>query len=77
MKQSQIEAPDRIQPLLPMEMGYVEGVIHHYVSHETTTRSAALDNAPGQVLNRRKRHHHHKYIQLLKQEDINVLFKNI
>jgi putative transposase len=77
MKQSQIEAPDRIQPLLPMEMGYVEGVFHDSVSHETTARFAALDNAPGQVLTRRNPHLHDKYLQLFKEEDINVLFKNI
>jgi hypothetical protein len=60
-----------------MEMGYLEGVIHDDVSHETTTRFADLDGAPGQVLTRRNPHHHHKYLQLFEKEAINVLFENI
>ena len=77
MKQSQIDPPDRSQPLLPMEMGYVKGVIHDWVGHETTTEFAALDHASERVLTRSNPHHHDKYLQLLKEEDIHVLFENI
>jgi len=30
-------SPDRTQPVLPMGLGYVEGVTHDYVRHGTTT----------------------------------------
>ncbi len=33
------------QPVLPMGLGYVEGVTHDYVRHGTTTFFAALDIA--------------------------------
>lgn len=44
-EKSQIQALDRTQPLLPMGLGYVEGVTHDYVRHGTTTLFAALDIA--------------------------------
>jgi len=36
-EKSQIQALERTQPLLPMGLGYVEGVTHNYVRHGTTT----------------------------------------
>ncbi len=42
-EKSQIQALDRTQPMLPMGLGYVEGVTHDYVRHGTTTLFAALD----------------------------------
>ena len=47
---TQIQALDRTQPLLPMGLGYVEGVTHDYIRHGTTTLFAALDVATGEVL---------------------------
>jgi putative transposase len=44
-EKSQIQALERTQPLLPMRLGYVEGVTHDYVRHGTTTLFAALDVA--------------------------------
>ena len=72
-EKSQIQALDRTQPLLPMGLGYVEGVTHDYVRHGTTTLFAALDIATGQVLTSCKNRHRHKeYLQFLKQVDANV-----
>jgi putative transposase len=72
-EKSQIQALDRTQPLLPMGLGYVEGVTHDYVRHGTTTLFAALDIATGQVLTRCKhRHRHQEYLDFLKHIDANV-----
>lgn len=72
-EKSQIQALDRTQPLLPMGLGYVEGVTHDYVRHGTTTLFAALDIATGQVLTSCKnRHRHQEYLQFLKEVDANV-----
>ena len=46
-EKSQIQALDRTQPMLPMGLGYVEGVTHDYERHGTTTLFAALDIANG------------------------------
>lgn len=72
-EKSQIQALDRTQPLLPMGLGYVEGVTHDYIRHGTTTLFAALDIATGRVITRCKnRHRHQEYLQFLKQVDANV-----
>ena len=49
-EKSQIQALERTQPMLPMGLGYVEGVTHDYRRHGTTTLFAALDVATGMVL---------------------------
>ena len=49
-EKTQIQALDRTQPLLPMGLGYVEGVTHDYIRHGTTTLFAALDVATGEVI---------------------------
>ena len=36
-EKTQIQALERTQPLLPMGLGYVEGVNHEYIRHGTTT----------------------------------------
>ena len=41
-EKSQIQALERTQPMLPMGLGYVEGVTHDYRRHGTTTLFAAL-----------------------------------
>lgn len=72
-EKSQIQALDRTQPLLPMGLGYVEGVTHDYVRHGTTTLFAALDIATGKVLTQcRHRHRHQEYLSFLKHIDTNV-----
>jgi len=44
-EKSQIRVLDRTQPMLPLNLGYVEGVTHDYVRHGKTTLFAALDIA--------------------------------
>jgi len=57
---SQIQALNRTQPVLPMGLGYVEGVTHNYVRHGTTTLFAALDIATGAVFTECKPRHRHQ-----------------
>ena len=72
-EKSQIQALDRTQPLLPMGLGYVEGVTHDYIRHGTATLYAALDIATGHVLTRCKsRHRHQEYLDFLKHIDTNA-----
>ena len=72
-EKSQIQALDRTQPMLPMGLGYVEGVTHDYVRHGTTTLFAALDVATGQVVTSCKRRHRHvEYLDFLKRVEANV-----
>jgi putative transposase len=72
-EKSQIQALDRTQPLLPLGLGYVEGVTHDYIRHGTTTLFAALDIVSGQVLTQCKgRHRHQEFLQFLRHIDSNV-----
>jgi len=58
-EKSGIQALERTQPMLPLGLGYVEGVTHDYRRHGTTTLFAALDTANGKVLTQcRPRHRH-------------------
>jgi putative transposase len=72
-EKAQIQALDRTQPMLPLGLGYVEGLTHDYVRHGTTTLFAALDIASGQVLTQcRKRHRHQEFLQFLSHIEKNV-----
>jgi putative transposase len=72
-EKSQIQALDRTQPVLPMGLGYLEGVTHQYVRHGTTTLFAALDLATGKVIAQcKKRHRHQEFLQFLKHIDAQV-----
>ena len=72
-EKSQIQALDRRQPVLPMGLGYVEGVTHQYKRHGTLTLFAALDLATGEVLTQcKKRHRHQEFLQFLKYIETNV-----
>jgi putative transposase len=67
-EKTQVQALDRTQPLLPMGLGYVEGVTHDYIRHGTTTLFAALGVATGQVITQCKpRHRHQEYLSFLRQ----------
>lgn len=69
-EKSQIQALDRTQPVLPMGLGYVEGVTHDYVRHGTTTLFAALDIATGAVFTECKpRHRHQEFLAFLRKLD--------
>ena len=70
---SQTQALERTQPLLPMGLGYVDCVTHDYVRHGTTTLFAALDVASGEVLTQcKRRHRHQEFSQFLNHIDQNV-----
>ena len=72
-EKSQTQALERSQPVLPMGLGYVEGVTHDYVRHGTTTLFAALDIASGEVLAQcKRRHRHQEFLQFLNHIDQNV-----
>jgi len=72
-EKSQIQALERSQPLLPLGLGYVEGVTHDYKRHGTTTLFAALNVATGQVLTQCKpRHRHQEFLQFLRHIEANV-----
>ena len=72
-EKTQIQALDCTQPMLPLGLGYVEGVTHDYVRHGTTTLFAALDIATGQVTGQCKpRHRHQEFLQFLRHIDASV-----
>ena len=72
-EKSQIQALNRTQPLLPLGVGYVEGVTHDYIRNGTTTLFAALDAASGQVITQcKRRHRHQEFLQFLNHIDRNV-----
>ena len=72
-EKSQCQALERTQPMLPMGLGYLEGVTHDYVRHGTTTLFAALDIANGQVLTQNKgRHRSQEFLGFLRNIDENV-----
>jgi putative transposase len=72
-EKSQIQALERTQPMLPMGLGYVEGVTHDYRRHGTTTLFAALDTAKGKVLTQCRPHHRHQeYLGFLREIEKNV-----
>jgi transposase len=72
-EKSQVQALERTQPMLPLGLGYVEGVTHDYVRHGTTTLFAALDIANGQVIAQCKpRHRHQEFLSFLRHVDANT-----
>jgi putative transposase len=72
-EKTQIQALDQTQPLLPMGLGYVEGVTHDYIRHGTTTLFAALDVATGEVITQCKpRHRHQEFLGFLRQIEKSV-----
>jgi transposase len=72
-EKSQVQALERTQPLLPMGLGYVEGVTHDYVRHGTTTLFAALNIANGAVLTQCKPHHRNQeFMSFLRHIEANV-----
>jgi transposase len=72
-EKKQIQSLDRTQPLLPVGLGYVEGVTHDYIRHVTTTLFAALDVATGAVIAECKpRHRHQEFLSFLRRIDKEV-----
>jgi putative transposase len=72
-EKSQIQALERTQPVLPMGLGYVEGVTHDYYRHGTTTLFAALDILDGKVITLCKpRHRHQEFLAFLNHLDRSI-----
>lgn len=72
-EKSQTQALERTQPLLPVGLGYVEGVTHDYIRHGTMTLFAALDIATGEVITQcSHRHRHQEFLRFLNLIDKNV-----
>lgn len=72
-EKSQVQALQRTQPMLPMGLGYVEGVTHDYVRHGTTTLFAALDIANGTVITQCKpKHRHQEFLAFLRHVETQV-----
>jgi transposase len=68
-----MQALERTQPILPMGLGYVEGVTHNYVRHGTTTLFAAFDPLTGTVLSQcKRRHRHQEFLDFLRHVDTSV-----
>ena len=72
-EKSQMQALERTQPMLPLGLGYSEGITHDYKRHGTTTLFAALDVSNGQVLTDCKpRHRHQEFLSFLRTIEANV-----
>ena len=72
-EKSQGQALERTQPVLPMGLGYLEGVTHDYYRHGTTTLFAALNVLDGSVITQCKpRHRHQEFLSFLNHLDRNV-----
>jgi len=72
-EKSQVQALQRTQPVLPMGLGYVEGITHDYVRHGTTTLFAALNIANGTILAQcKQRHRHQEFLSFLRHIEANV-----
>ncbi len=72
-EKTQIQVLERSQPILPMGLGYAEGVTHDYFRHGTTTLFAALDIANGTVIGQCKpRHRHQEFLGFLRHIEASV-----
>jgi|SRR5579863_5422941 len=72
-EKSQVQALERSQPVLPLGLGYVEGVTHDYYRHGTTTLFAAFNVLDGSVISQCKpRHRHQEFVAFLNHLDRNI-----
>jgi putative transposase len=72
-EKSQVQALERTQPMLPMGLGYIEGVTHDYKRHGTTTLFAALNVLSGEVLTDCKpRHRHQEFLAFLRRIEASI-----
>jgi transposase len=66
----QIQALQRAQPILPMDLGMPERQTHNYVRHGTLDLFAALNVATGEVIARTKKQHRAKdFVNFLGEMD--------
>jgi transposase len=72
-EKSQIQALERAQPILPMDIGQPERQTHNYVRHGTLDLFAALNVATGEVIARcKQKHRANDFVAFLKEIDANV-----
>lgn len=72
-EKSQCQALERTQPMLPLGLGYVQGVTHDYKRHGTTTLFAALDVQNGTILaDCKPRHRHQEFLAFLRTIEQNM-----
>jgi transposase len=72
-EKSQIQALERAQPILPMDLGQPERRTHNYVRHGTLDLFAALNVANGNVIARcKQRHRSHDFVAFLREIDASV-----
>lgn len=72
-EQSQVQALDRTQPLLPLQPSQAERHTHDYVRHGTTALFAAVHVATGEVLGRcHSRHRQQEFVRFLDLIDSRV-----
>jgi transposase len=85
-EKSQIQALERAQPILPMDIGQPERRTHDYVRHGTTDLFAALDYATGNVLGKCYAQHRAREFKLFLREidgnvpgnlDVHVVLDNL
>ena len=69
----QIQALERAQPILPMDMGRPERQTHNYIRHGTVDLFAALNVATGQVVAQTKKQHRSRdFVSFLREIDERV-----
>ena len=72
-EKSQIQALERAQPILPMDLGAPERRTHNYLRHGTLDLFAALNVATGEVLARCKpRHRAQDFVAFLREIEASV-----
>lgn len=72
-EKSQVQALEPTQPVLPMGLGYLEGITYDYIRHGTATLFAALDAASGSLLTQRKpKRRHQEFLTFLRHIEANV-----
>ncbi len=69
-EKSQVQAPDRTQPGLPLKKGRAATMTHDYKRNGTTTLFAALNVLDGQVIAQCQQHHRHiEWLKFLRKID--------
>lgn len=72
-EKSQIQALERAQPILPMDIGQPERQTHNYLRHGTLDLFAALNVATGKVIaSCRKQHRAKEFVDFLREIDRSV-----
>lgn len=72
-EKSQIQALERAQPILPMDLGQPERQTHNYIRNGTLDLFAALNVATGEVIARCKQQHRAKdFVDFLRELDDQV-----